>query len=340
MINLPADQENLVREKREKIMACTVKVSNISPKVTIKDIEEFFTYAGQIESINLSSDGEDSQIAYVAFKDQESLKIAVLLSGSAIVDKEVTVSAVAKARTEELALESAADSHEAEGSRPSPNRPGPINRAQEIVKSMLSRGLFVGKDAMARAKSLDAKSKIESNGDALKFMKDNSNQKSKVSNVDDDVNTDTKNEAANKSNVNEGDNLVSEGVHNDSNITGKDESLPNLSDGKQSKGGVNNMRAGMQKYYKHVCAMNEKLQIGQKTMSALTSAQQGVVHAGSAVANNKFVAAGGGWVSGALSRVSLWSPAAAHDGENAPPHQEHVELTEMSNFSSQKSEHD
>ncbi|MCO5564063.1 hypothetical protein L7F22_017719 [Adiantum nelumboides] len=73
-------------------MAGTVKVSNISSKATLKDIEEFFSFSGQIESINLNSNGDESQSAYVTFRDQDAVKLAVLLSGSAILDKEVTVS--------------------------------------------------------------------------------------------------------------------------------------------------------------------------------------------------------------------------------------------------------
>lgn len=320
-------------------MACTVKVTNISSKASIKEIEEFFSYSGQIDSINLNSDAEDSQIAYVTFKDHESVKIALLLSGSVILDKEVNVALFSKSRPEELSLEPGDDPLEAGGTSPIQNKPGAINRAQDIVKAMLSRGFSVGKDAMSRANSLDEKSKKSINGDALKSMNESSNQKSKESNVDEDVSNDNNEEL--KGTTNEGNNLGSANKDgNDKDVTSNEEVPQVLFGSKQSKGASSNVRESMQKCYKHVCAMNEKLQLGQRTMSALASAQQGVATAGSVVANNRFVAAGGVWVSGALSRVSLKSSPAPHDGEGTPQHQEHVQLTEMTSFSSHKSEHD
>lgn len=315
-------------------MACTVKVSNISSKATIREIEEFFSYAGQIESIKLNSDGEDSQTAYVTFKDHDSLKIALLLSGSAILDKVVSISTFSKSGTEELALEQGDDSPEAGGSSPIQGRPGGVNKVQDIVKSMLSRGLSVGKDAMRRANVVDEKSKKAINGDPLKSMNESLNKKSKGE-VDDGVgsnnaNEDVKDKDGNLSPVN---------ADNDKNTMHGDAVAQLLHGSRQSKEGSNNVRESMQRCYKHVCAMNEKLQIGQRTMSALASAQQGVASAGSVVANNKFVAAGGGWVSGALSRVSLLkSSTATNDGEGTPQHQEHVQLTEMTSFSTHKSD--
>eukprot|EP00250_Pteridium_aquilinum_P011978 c20431_g1_i1 orf=22-1023(-) len=333
-------------------MGGTVKVSNISSKATIQEIEDFFSFSGQIENINLNSDGEDSQIAYVTFKDKDSLKFALLLSGSAILDKEVNISALSKLGTEELALEPGDDSIEAGRIQ---SRPGAINRAQEIVRAMLSKGFTVGKDAMRRASSLDKKSEKAMDKDALRSMNESLDQKSKEVNAGEVEGTsDGNNNGEAKGSANDGkDKSIAcddkSGANGDNDKDSSyDEGVPqDLLGGKQNKGGNNNVRVSMQKCYKHVCAVNEKLQLGQRTMSALATAQQGVASAGSAVASNKFVAAGGMWVSGALSRVTLKgsSNTPSHlnnDGERSPSsqHHEHVQLTEMTSFSSHKSEQD
>jgi hypothetical protein len=71
----------------------TVRVSNVSPKATEHDIQDFFSFSGEIEHIELHKDGELSQIAFVTFKDAQALDTALLLSGATVVDQAVTISA-------------------------------------------------------------------------------------------------------------------------------------------------------------------------------------------------------------------------------------------------------
>lgn len=335
-------------------MAGTVKVTNISSKATIKEIEEFFSFSGQIESVNLNSDGAESQTAYVTFMDQDSVKIALLLSGSAILDKEVTISPCSNSSAQ-AASEPATDPLKEQGGGISTqSRPRAINRAQEIVRSMLSKGFSLGKDVMRRADSLDEKNKDANDGDVLKDLSISSldRRKSHEYKVGDDAHTaqelvsnsgEDNDKARASDDVNEDDTSAATGEKGENAANGG--SQQNFQGDGQAKAGSNNVRMSMQKCYKHVCAINEKLQLGQRTLSALATAQQGVAHAGSAVANNKFVSAGGGWMSGALSRVSLrnannTSPHLNHDGGEGSPSQqnEHVQLTEMTTFSGHKSE--
>lgn len=333
------------------MMTGTVKVSNISSKATIKEIEEFFSFSGQIKSVNLNSDGDESQTAYVTFMDQDSVKIALLLSGSAILDKEVTISPCSNSSAEASASEPAADPLEDQEGISTQTRPRAINRAQEIVRSMLSRGFSLGKDAMGRASSLDEKNKNATDGDVLKDISISSldRRKSHEYKMGDDAHTMQEvvsNSGKDKDKARASDDVI---IDDKSAATGDSAddggSQQDFQGDRQAKAGSNNVRMSMQKCYKHVCAINEKLQLGQRTLSALATAQQGVAHAGSAVANNKFVSAGGGWVSGALSRVSLrnannTSPHVSHDGGEGSPSQqnEHVQLTEMTTFSGHKSE--
>ncbi|KAI5064071.1 hypothetical protein GOP47_0020741 [Adiantum capillus-veneris] len=327
-----------------RVMAGTVKVSNISSKATIKEIEEFFSFSGKIESVNLNSDEDESQTAYVTFTDQNSVKIALLLSGSAILDKEVTISPcynTATAETETSSplepVEPAKSSFEAQGSIPTQARLGAINRAQEIVKSMLSGGFSLGKDAMKRENSLDEKSKNATDSDALKDLGNGSLDRRKSEDLKAGDNAHIP--AGIVSNVDEGkDKDRAFDDVNDSTCNHTSATMGDSCDGgahqafQGGRRGSNNVRMGMQKCYKHVCAINEKLQIGQRTLSALATAQQGVANAGSAVANNKFVSAGGVWVNGALSRVALRNPNTSshvnHDGGEGSPSQ----LTEMTTF--------
>lgn len=58
----------------------TVKVSNVSLGATERGIKEFFSFSGDIEYVEMKSDNERTQIAYVTFKDMQGAETAVLLS--------------------------------------------------------------------------------------------------------------------------------------------------------------------------------------------------------------------------------------------------------------------
>lgn len=58
----------------------TIKVSNVSLGAYEQDIKEFFSFSGDIEYVEVQSDTERTQIAYVTFKDPQGAETAVLLS--------------------------------------------------------------------------------------------------------------------------------------------------------------------------------------------------------------------------------------------------------------------
>ncbi|KAJ7525087.1 hypothetical protein O6H91_17G035800 [Diphasiastrum complanatum] len=107
----------------------TVKVSNLSVKATKQDVLEFFSFSGEIQHVELHSDGESSQIAFVTFKDHEALDTALLLSTEA-----------SAANTEE--------------------------KTQTVIANMLAKGYILGKDAMSSAKAFDEKHKLTANASA------------------------------------------------------------------------------------------------------------------------------------------------------------------------------
>ncbi|KAL5683625.1 hypothetical protein ACJX0J_010010, partial [Zea mays] len=58
----------------------TVKVSNLSLNALKREITEFFSFSGDIEYVEMQSESEWSQLAYVTFKDSQGADTAVLLS--------------------------------------------------------------------------------------------------------------------------------------------------------------------------------------------------------------------------------------------------------------------
>ncbi|RXH75584.1 hypothetical protein DVH24_039283 [Malus domestica] len=57
----------------------TIKVSNLSLGASERDIKEFFSFSGDIVYVEMMSDTERSQIAYVTFKDVQGADTVVLL---------------------------------------------------------------------------------------------------------------------------------------------------------------------------------------------------------------------------------------------------------------------
>ncbi|KAK3428777.1 hypothetical protein EUGRSUZ_E00244 [Eucalyptus grandis] len=108
----------------------TVKVSNVSLGATERDLKEFFSFSGDIAYVEMHSDTERSQVAYVTFKDAQGAETAIMLS--------VT----------ENKSPAGGDSA--------------LRKAEDVVTSMLAKGFILGKDAVNKAKSLDEKHQLTS----------------------------------------------------------------------------------------------------------------------------------------------------------------------------------
>ncbi|GAB2223215.1 hypothetical protein Droror1_Dr00017353 [Drosera rotundifolia] len=72
-------------------MVKTVKVCNVSLSASEEDIKEFFSFSGDIEYVELHSENERSQTAYVTFKDTQAAETPVLLSGATMEDQSVII---------------------------------------------------------------------------------------------------------------------------------------------------------------------------------------------------------------------------------------------------------
>ncbi|RZC03343.1 Binding partner of ACD11 1 isoform B [Glycine soja] len=137
----------------------TVKVSNISLVTSKKDIEEFFSFSGDIRYIEMQrSESEHlesghTQVAYVTFKDTQGADTAVLLTGSKIGDLYVTITPVEKYQLPPEALPSS----------PTNQSPDAVKKAEDVMSTMLAKGFILGKDAINKAKAFDERHQLTSN---------------------------------------------------------------------------------------------------------------------------------------------------------------------------------
>ncbi|KAJ6705931.1 SERINE/ARGININE-RICH SPLICING FACTOR [Salix purpurea] len=139
----------------------TVKVSNVSLGASEQDLKEFFSFSGDIEYAEMKSENEQSQIAYVTFKDSQGADTAVLLSGATIVDLPVTVTLDPDYQLPPAAL---AALSAAENKAPSDE--SALRKAEDVVTGMLAKGFILGKDAINKAKSFDEKHQLTSTASA------------------------------------------------------------------------------------------------------------------------------------------------------------------------------
>ncbi|KAJ1272562.1 hypothetical protein BS78_06G211900 [Paspalum vaginatum] len=135
----------------------TVKVSNVSLKAAQRDIQEFFSFSGDIVHVEMQSGDELSQVAYITFKDNQGAETAMLLTGATIVDMAVIV---APATDYELPSSVLA------ALEPKDTKPSALQKAEDIVGTMLAKGFILGRDALDKAKALDERHQLTSTATA------------------------------------------------------------------------------------------------------------------------------------------------------------------------------
>ncbi|KAL2921431.1 Binding partner of ACD11 1 [Bienertia sinuspersici] len=140
----------------------SVKVCNVSLGASEQDIKEFFSFSGEIEHIELRSENERSQTAYVTFKDAQGAETAVLLSGATIVDQSVTIALAPDYKPPVTASVSPM----ATDNQNSGEAGTPVQKAEDVVTTMLAKGFVLGKDALNQAKSFDEKHRFTSTASA------------------------------------------------------------------------------------------------------------------------------------------------------------------------------
>ncbi|GFQ06778.1 hypothetical protein PHJA_002821800 [Phtheirospermum japonicum] len=110
----------------------------------------------------MQSDTERSQIAFVTFKDAQGAETAVLLSGATIVDMTVEINPDPEYKLPPAAYAPplASDNKTGTGAESA------IQKAEDVVSSMLAKGFILGKDAVNKAKSFDEKHQLTSTASA------------------------------------------------------------------------------------------------------------------------------------------------------------------------------
>uniref|UniRef100_A0ACD5UEX7 Uncharacterized protein n=1 Tax=Avena sativa TaxID=4498 RepID=A0ACD5UEX7_AVESA len=135
----------------------TVMVSNLSLKAAQRDVKEFFSFSGDLVHVEMRSDDELSQVAYITFKDKQGADTAMLLTGATIVDMAVIVT---PATDYELPAYVLAELE------PKDTKPSALEKAEDIVGTMLAKGFILGRDALDKAKALDEKHQLTSTATA------------------------------------------------------------------------------------------------------------------------------------------------------------------------------
>ncbi|CAL5367843.1 unnamed protein product [Camellia sinensis] len=148
----------------------TAEVTNLSPRATEKVVYEFFAYCGEVEHVEIIRSGEYACTAYVTFKDAYALETAILLSGATIADQDVCISRWGTYIDESdpwnnpsWNLGDENSSTQTTDTSQFVSTPGEaITVAQEVVKTMISQGYILGKDALIKAKALDESYQVSS----------------------------------------------------------------------------------------------------------------------------------------------------------------------------------
>ncbi|KAK9156976.1 hypothetical protein Scep_003550 [Stephania cephalantha] len=130
----------------------TVRVEHVSDLAGEREIQEFFSFSGEIERIEIQRDVDRAKTAFVTFKDPKALEIALLLSQIRTYDDgEVGVPV-------DLSIETNSGS-------PGNHRVY-VNKAQDVVSTMIAKGSAIKQDAISKAKAFDEKHQLTATASA------------------------------------------------------------------------------------------------------------------------------------------------------------------------------
>ncbi|KAA8529962.1 hypothetical protein F0562_034434 [Nyssa sinensis] len=77
----------------------TVRVLDLSPRVTHSDLNMFFSYCGTIASIQMYRNNDHSQLAFVTFRQPYAYQTALLLNGALIAGRPIRILALQDSST-------------------------------------------------------------------------------------------------------------------------------------------------------------------------------------------------------------------------------------------------
>ncbi|CAI5484866.1 unnamed protein product [Closterium sp. Yama58-4] len=287
-------------------MGISVKVTGITDKASLQDIYDFFSFSGPIESINLEKDAEgDVQTAHVTFSEQKSMETALLLTGAMILDKVVIVEPATDYEPPSTAK--FYDTSKGEG-KETPSSPATniATAAQEMVRSLLSRGYTLAQDAMQRARDFDARLAISSSAaagtaairDGIVALPSTISEGAKT--VGTNVSEGAK---VVGSTMAEGAKAVGTTVSEGAKVVGS--SVAATADTIDKKLFISqSFKAGTGALAKSLSVVDEKLHLSETTRGAFVAAETKLNEAGEILVQNKLIASSKDFVMGVTSKIS------------------------------------
>ncbi|KAL6562537.1 hypothetical protein OROGR_003544 [Orobanche gracilis] len=144
----------------------TAEVTSLSPNTTEKDVNDFFSFCGAIEHVEIVRAGEFASTAYVTFKNPHALETAVLLSylhqGATILDQPVCITRWGHYEDNydlwshsSWRIEDESSTSNTQALRVVPSAGEAVSLAQDVVKTMVAKGYVLGRDALGKAKAFD-----------------------------------------------------------------------------------------------------------------------------------------------------------------------------------------
>ncbi|CAM8991222.1 unnamed protein product [Rhodiola kirilowii] len=139
----------------------TAQITYLSHKATEEDLYDFFSHCGVIEAVRIIRNN-GYHVGYVTFRDAYALDTALLLSGAKIIDSHVCVYPLNYYADDDGIMNGSFWQHENAGSHMTDHSdkfissPGEaVTVAQEVVKTMVSKGYVLGKGTVVKAKAFD-----------------------------------------------------------------------------------------------------------------------------------------------------------------------------------------
>ncbi|WZZ30813.1 hypothetical protein YC2023_014214 [Brassica napus] len=138
----------------------SVKVGNLSSGAKEHDIKEFFSFSGEVESIDIQS---NEHSAYVTFKDPQGAETAVLLSvGSLLFTLTLFLFIIGASIADQSVVIEMAPNYTPPAAPHAETQSGGVaesvvQKAEDVVSTMLAKGFILGKDAVGKAKAFDEK---------------------------------------------------------------------------------------------------------------------------------------------------------------------------------------
>jgi len=123
-----------------------IKVTNIAPDATEKEIKDLFAFCGFVMAVYLKKENDEHQSAIVQFYDKDSVTTAVLLNNAIIRDQAIK---------SELHYPSAEEMSHLIQNQPSSDQLPNQDSKSGIIAKVLASGYVIGKDAADKALAWD-----------------------------------------------------------------------------------------------------------------------------------------------------------------------------------------